>query len=112
MLFYPASFLFFLYFKIARVYKKEEKSNKWMLLQNIVVGMSALSLLLYGFVSIKWYLLLLTSFVFFIMAALVITAIQLGVFIDGKPQFGLSKVYKFLPALTLVIALLSAIIWF
>jgi len=112
MLFYPASFLFFLYFKIARVYKKEEKSNKWMLLQNIVVSLSALSLLLYGFIFIKWYLLLLTSFVFFIMAALMITAIQLGVFIDGKPQLGLSKIYKFLPALTLVIALLSAIIWF
>jgi len=112
MLFYPASFLFFLYFKIARVYKKEEKSSRLMLLQNIVVTLSGVSLVLYGFLFIKWYLLLITSFVFFIMAALMITAIQLGVFIDGKPQFGLSKVYKFLPVVTFVIALLSAIIWF
>ncbi len=111
MLFYSTLFLLFLYFKIARIHKKEEKSTLVMNLQHILVLLSALSLFSYGFTHQSWYLVILVSFVFFIIAALLVTAVQLGVFIDGKPQFGISKVYKFLPALTLSIMALSAILW-
>ena len=111
MLFYPALFLLFVYFKIARIHKKEEKSTLVMNIQHILVVLSALSLFAYGFTHQSWYLVILVSFVFFIISALLITAVQLGVFIDGKPQFGISKVYKFLPALTLSIMALSAILW-
>jgi len=111
MLFYPTLFLLFLYFKIARIHKKEEKSTLVMNLQHMLVLLSALSLFGYGFTHQSWYLVILISFVFFIIAALLVTAVQLGVFIDGKPQFGISKVYKFLPALTLSIMALSAILW-
>jgi len=111
MLFYLALFLFFLYFKIARVFKREEKPNSLMLLQNIVVALSAVSIFLYGLIMLTWIFPIIISFIFFIMAALMVTALQLGIFVDGKPQFGMSKVYKLLPVLTFCIALLSAIIW-
>ena len=111
MLFYPTLFLLFLYFKIARVHKKEEKANQLVNIQHILVTLSALSLFAYGFTHLAWYMIIITSLLFFIVAALLITAIQLGVFIDGKPQFGISKVYTFLPALTFSIMALSAILW-
>ena len=111
MLFYPTLFLLFLYFKIARIHKKEEKSTLMMNLQHILVFLSALTLFGYGFTHQNWYIVILVSFVFFIISALLITAVQLGIFIDGKPQFGISKIYIFLPALTLSIVSLSAILW-
>jgi hypothetical protein len=36
-----------------------------------------------------------------------VTAVQLGIFVDGKPVLGISKVYKFMPLLTLLIALIT-----
>jgi len=110
MLFYLTTFLLFLYFKIARVHKRDEKSTRFVTLQHIIVLISFVSVYLYGFVNIEWYFVLLSSFVFFILAALMITSLQLGIFIDGKPLFGMSKVYKLLPLLTLAISSLSAII--
>jgi hypothetical protein len=111
MLFYPTIFLFFIYLKIARVHKKEEKLTNIVLIQHFLVILSALSSFSYGFVNLDWYMVVLSSFIFFIIAALVVTAVQLGIFIDGKPQFGISKVYSFLPLLTAIIISLSAILW-
>ena len=111
MLFYLSAFLFFLYVKIARVYKKEELPSKAMLVQNSIVAISGVSIFFYGFTSLLWWVTLLVAFLFFIVAALMVTAVQLGIFVDGKPRFGISKLYKFLPAFTGVIALLSVIIW-
>ncbi len=111
MLFYTTLFLLFLYFKIARIYRKEEKSTPFMLLQNIAVMLSALATFSYGFLAVPWYFVLLFSFLFFIVTALMVTVVQLGIFVDGKPQFGISKAYKVLPVLTVVIIALSAIIW-
>ena len=36
-----------------------------------------------------------------IMASLIITAVQLGFFVDGKPIFGISKLYTLMPLLAL-----------
>ena len=111
MLFYLSAFLFFVYFKIARVHKKEEKLNTLIILQHILVAISTIGIYIYGFTHLSWYLVVIPSFIFYIVAALMITAVQLGIFIDGKPQFGISKLYKYLPLLTLAIIALSAIIW-
>jgi len=111
LFFYLSTFLFFVYLKIARVHKKEEKLNALLIIQHILVLISALSIYFYGFTHLSWYIVLLTSLIFFIVAALIVTVVQLGIFIDGKPQFGISKLYKFIPLLSLIIIALSAIIW-
>ena len=111
MLFYISSLFFFIYLKIARVHKKEEKLAPFMLLQHLLVALSSVSIYYYGFTHLSWYLVLLVSIIFFIVAALIVTVVQLGIFIDGKPQFGISKLYKFLPLLASIIVALSAIIW-
>jgi len=110
-MFYLSSFLIFVYFKIARVHKKEEKMNPLMMMQHLVVLAAAIMSFFYGFTHFMWYFVLLLSFIYFIVAALLITTVQLGVFIDGKPQFGISQVYKYLPLLTLIIVLLSVKMW-
>jgi len=111
MLFYLITFLLFLYFKIARVHKRDEKSSSLVTLQHLLVFVGLISTYTYGVIHIQWYMILSTSLLFFIIAALIITSFQLGIFVDGKPLFGMSKVYKLLPLLTLVIISLSAIIW-
>ena len=111
MLFFLSFFFLFLYFKIARVHKKEEKQTTQILAQHTLVALSAFSISIYGLSHLLWYVVILVSFVFFIIAALMITAVQLGIFVDGKPQLRISTVYKFLPVLTFIIIVSSAIIW-
>ncbi len=103
MLFYLSLFLLFLYFKIARVHKKEEKFTTIILLQHIAVALSASIIYLYGFTHFSPLALLTFSFLFFIISALIITTIQLGIFIDGKPLLGINKVFKVMPLLTIII---------
>ena len=110
MLFYLATLFLFIYFKIARVHRKEELLKAPIILQHVLVLLSSLAIYYYGFTHFSWYVVLLSSLVSYIVAALVVTVVQLGVFIDGKPQFGISKLYKFLPVLTASIMALSAII--
>ena len=110
-MFYLSLFLLFVYFKIARIHKKEEKMNALVLVQHIVTFVAASSIFVYGFIHLAWYFVVIFSFLFFIIAALIITTVQLGIFIDGKPQFGISQVYKYMPFLTLGIVLLSVILW-
>jgi signal transduction histidine kinase len=111
MVFYFSLFLSFLYFKIARVYYKEEKTNFYMWLQHSLVAVSVLALLVYGFVNLSWYIVLIVAFLFFIFAALVVSAIQVGVFIDGKPFVKLSHLYKALAFMGMFIAFGSVYLW-
>jgi hypothetical protein len=109
-MFYFSLFLIFLYFKIARVHKKEEASSPIILVQHIIVALSAIAIYSYGFSHFDIIKIIAVSFLFFIVAALIITAIQLGVFVDGKPILGISKVYKFLPVLSATIAFLAILL--
>jgi hypothetical protein len=111
MLFYFTLFLSFLYFKIARVHKKEEKLNAFILVQHIVVALAIIGLFVYGFYHMPWYFLIFAMLLFLIMASLIITTIQLGIFVDGKPLFGIGKIYSYLPLLGISITFLSAVLW-
>ena len=111
MLFYFTLFLLFLYQKIARVRYKEEKRTVTITLQNLFVTLLAVNVVFFGVLHTPWYLLVLLSFLFFIVSALMITAIQLGIFVDGKPLFGMRMVYKLLPFLTAIMLALSATLW-
>jgi len=111
MLFYLALFFSFIYFKIARVYKKEEKSNLNMLVQNVIVLAAVIALFAYGFMHESWYVVLIVSYLFFIMASLLVSAVQLGVFIDGKPFIKISHLYKSLAFLGMFIAFVDVYLW-
>ncbi|WP_297439873.1 hypothetical protein [Sulfurimonas sp.] len=111
MLFYTTLFLAFLYFKIARVYKKEEAQNKTMLIQNIIVAFAVVVLFAYGFTHEVWYEVLLVSYLYFILAALVVAAVQLGIFIDGKPFIKISHLYKSLALLGMLISFADVYLW-
>jgi len=108
---YLMIFLIFIYFKIARVHNKEEKSNLFWKIQHLVVATIAILTYIYAFNHIAWYAIVIVSFLSFISAAMLITAVQLGIFIDGKPLFGMDKVYKNTVFLTLLLVIFSAILW-
>jgi len=110
MLFYITLFLIFLYFKIARVHKKEERVTLPIILLHVLVLLSTIGIYIYGFQESNIITLLVVSFLYFIVAALIITTIQLGIFIDGKPLLGINRVYKFMPILTGLIVLLTVTI--
>ena len=111
MTFFIGLFLAFLYFKIARVHKKEEKLQLLVGVQHALVALSTLALLAFGFMNFAWYLVVASALLFFIVAAFMITAIQIGIFIDGKPAFGLSHVYKVTPVIALGILFISSSLW-
>jgi hypothetical protein len=108
---YIELFLLFFYFKVARVHTKQEKVSKQFVIQHALVAFSTISTLFYGFTTEPWYILLLVMWVFFIVAALMVTAVMIGIFIDGKSLIGLSTIYKYLPVLTGLIVLLSIFLW-
>jgi cation transport ATPase len=110
MLFYITLFLIFLYFKIARVHKKEERVTLPIILLHVLVLLSTIGIYIYGFQESNIITVLVVSFLYFIVAALIITTIQLGIFIDGKPLLGINRVYKFMPILTGLIVLLTVTI--
>ena len=111
MLFYFGLLLAFLYFKIARVYKKEEKSNINMLVQNVIVAIAVAALITYGFLHETWYMVILVGYIFFIMASLMVSAVQLGIFIDGKPFIKLSHLYKSMAFIGMFIAFIDVNLW-
>jgi len=111
MIFYPSLLLAFLYFKIARVYKKEEKPNTNFLIQNILVGVAIAALLAYGFTHSSWYIVLLVGYLFFIAASLMVSAVQLGIFIDGKPFIKLSHLYKMMALFGMLISFADVYLW-
>jgi len=107
MLFYITLFLLFLYFKIARVHYRNEKLTSTFIIQHTAVIFSAMSVFLYGFTHHNPYAVGIVSFLYFMIAALMITALQVGIFKDGVPLLGLSRVYKNLPYLTTLIVVFS-----
>ena len=111
MLFYFGLLLAFLYFKIARVYKKEEKSNLNMLVQNVIVAAASAALVVYGLIHETWYLVIIVGYIFFIVASLMVSAVQLGIFIDGKPFIKLSHLYKSLAFIGMFIAFIDVYLW-
>ena len=110
MLYITILFLF-IYFKIVRVHNKEEKVDLFWKLQHLLISVVALSTLFYAFNHISWYMLLLVSLLSFMMAAMLITGVQLGIFVDGKPLFGMHNVYKNTIYLTLLLCILGTALW-
>lgn len=108
---YITLFLLFFYLKVARVHTKQEKVTLLFVSQHTLVALSAIATLYYGFMTEPWYFMLPAMWVFFIMAALMVTAVMIGIFIDGISLVGLSTIYRFLPLLTLVITTLSTSLW-
>jgi len=94
MLFYLGLFFSFVYFKIARVYKKEEKSNLNMLVQNVIVLAAVIALFVYGFMHYAWYIVILVSALFFIL-----------------PFVKLSHLYKTVAFLGMFIAFIDVYLW-
>ena len=95
----------FLYFKIARVYHKEEKYSISFIIQHLIVAISSVILFRHAFLTQAWYVVGIETLVAFIAAALMITAVQLGIFVDGKPLFGMKRIYQNLYLLTAIISL-------
>ncbi|WP_457750183.1 hypothetical protein [Sulfurimonas sp.] len=111
MLYYTMLFLAFLYFKIARVYKKEEKSNLNINIQNTIVFVAIVALLVYGFTHKTWYIVLIVSYLFLILSSLFVSAVQLGIFIDGKPFIKISHLYKSLAVIGMLISFADVYLW-
>jgi len=107
MLYFLASFLFFIELKIIRVFKKEEGFIPSILLQLLLILISAAVFYKYAYLNLGLVTIILSSIVFFIIAEFAIVSVQLGYFKDGKPVFGLTKLYKFVPAFTFSILFLS-----
>ena len=103
--------LIFLYFKIARVHKKEEKLNLVWKIQHILVFIVALLTFVYAINHMEWYVLVLVSLLSFIVSGILITAVQLGIFVDGKPLFGMHIVYKNTIYLVALLCFLCALLW-
>jgi len=110
MLFYFTLFLVFLYFKIARVHKKEERLTNGVYFQHALVALTTLVLYRYGFEHFTLWLVLLFSFLFFIVVALMVAAVQIGIFVEGKPLFGVGLLFKLMPFLTGLILILLALL--
>ena len=106
-----AIFLVFLYFKIARVHKKEEFLSQKVIAMHIIAGVGAFLIFAYAFSHNSSFLVLIESFLSFIVAALVVTAVQVGIFVDGKPLVKMSHFYKAMPFLAGLIALLGIAFW-
>jgi hypothetical protein len=111
MLFYFTLFLVFLYFKIARVHKKEERVDNKTYISYFIVAISAIGLYNWGISHYGFLFIALFSFIFFIVAALMVTAVQVGIFIDGKPLIGISMLYKSMPYLAGIIGLFTILVY-
>ncbi len=105
MLFYLTLFLAFLHLKIFRVRVKEEKMGAVITGEGIINVLALVSLLVFGFMNLSWYFVLIASIVFFIVAALMVVAVKLGIFVDGKPVLVMSMIYKITPLLAMVVVL-------
>jgi len=111
MLFFITSFLFFIELKIIRVFKKEEGFIPSIVLQLIMILLSAVVFYKYAYVNVSLLSIIASSIVFFIIAEFIVVAVQLGFFKDGKPVFGLTKLYKFIPLFTVTITALSYVMY-
>lgn len=103
MLFYPTLFLGLLYFKVFRVRRQQEQGALTTTLEAVLANTAIVALIGFGFMAEAWYSVLLAAVLFNIMASLMITAVQLGIFVDGKPLFGLSRAYTLMPWLAFLV---------
>jgi hypothetical protein len=102
-MFYITLFLGFVYLKIFRVRVGQEKIGVVIAAEGFLTIVAFLGLLIFGFMTLTWYIVLISSLLFFIAAALMVVAVQLGIFVDGKPVLVLSTIYKITPLLALVV---------
>ncbi len=105
MLFYITLFLGFLYLKIFRVRIGQEKIGAKIVGEGIISIVALIALLGFGFMNLTWYFVLVAALVFFIAAALIVVAVQLGIFVDGQPVLVMSTVYKITPFLAIAVVL-------
>ncbi len=101
MLFYVTLFVAILYFKIFRVRRQQEKLGLWSMIEGTVTIFILLALVIFGFMVQSWYEVLIAIVISAVMASLMITTVQLGIFIDGKPLFKLSAIYRLMPLMAL-----------
>ena len=109
---YGVMFLILLYFKIARVHAKEEHVSLVLWISHLWVIISAMGLVIYALmhdVGVPSFVGM--GVVFAIMVSFMITALQLGIFVDGKPLLGLSRVYRYLSTLAGLIVGLTLMMW-
>lgn len=111
MMLYITIQLLLIYFKIARIHKKEEECTRLWKIQHGIVALVAVLSYFYAFNHWAWYVVLLLSFLSFVIAGMLIAAVQLGIFVDGKPLFGMKDVYKNSIYLVLILCIFSAIVW-
>jgi len=112
MLFFTTLFLLFFYFKLARVHKKEERVDTKTYILHAIVILSTIALYNYGVGHFNFIALVVVSFLFFIVAALLVTAVQVGIFIDGKPLIKMSHLYRAMPILAGLIAIFTILLYF
>ncbi len=106
-----AIFFIFLYFKIARVHKKEEFLSQRIIITHTIAAVGAFLIFAYAFSHYSAFIVLTESFVSFIIAALLITAVQVGIFVDGRPLIKMSHIYKSIPFLAAFLLFLALILW-
>jgi len=95
-------FIGLLYFKIFRVRRQQEQLTLLQKSEGLISIVALLTLIIFGFMTLPWYEVLIALALSAVMASLIITTVQLGIFIDGKPLFKLSAVYRFMPILALL----------
>jgi hypothetical protein len=112
MFYFILLYVLFFYFKLARVHKKEEVLIPTVFISHVGVAISAMLLYQYGLMHYSALLVLGMSFLFFIVAALNVTAVQLGIFKDGIPLLGINRLYFFMPFIALFLLVSSAYLKF
>ena len=80
-------------------------------IQNTLVFIAIVALLVYGFTHKTWYIVLAVSYLFLILASLMVSAVQVGVFIEGKPFVKLSYLYGFLAPIGMLLWFTDIYLW-
>ena len=102
MLLYLTLFIGLLYFKLFRVRRQQEQLSLWNKLEGTVTLLLLFGVIVFGFMIENWYSMLAGVVVSAVIVSLMITTVQLGIFIDGKPLFKLSALYRLMPLLALL----------
>lgn len=111
MVFYTALFLALFYFKIGRVHKKEERMNRIMKMVHILMMVSVIVTMVYGYNHVNPYRWIPSIFLFATIVSMFVTAVQVGIFVDGKPLFKLSDLYRLFPILLILSIGLNIVLW-
>ena len=102
MLLYLTLFIGLLYFKLFRVRRQQEQLSLWNMLEGTVTLLLLFGVIVFGFMTENWYSMLAGIVISAVIVSLMITTVQLGIFIDGKPLFKLSALYRLMPLLALL----------